>query len=142
MTHAPNVHAIGRRRRLSQGPSLGINGHRARRRKPIVSASAESASQDTLRGTEREPIVQAQPLEGASEEVEHTWRVKQVPMAHVFPAPQGPTTCETVHGPASGGMSPPHARVSMHWNTSMQVPPVVHSASAVQAPLGKQSGPA
>jgi hypothetical protein len=68
--------------------------------------------------------------------------VKQVPTAHVSSALHAPMTCDTVHGPESGGVSPPHARVSMHWKTSMQVAPIVHSASVVHAPLGKQSGPA
>lgn len=72
----------------------------------------------------------------------HTLRVWQTPTEQEPSSPQGPTTCETVQGPESGGRSPPQPRVSMHCLTLMHVALPVHVASELHSAVGEQRGPA
>jgi len=71
----------------------------------------------------------------------HTLRVVQVPVAQVPSPPQGPTTCESVQGSASGSILPPQLRVSTHCLTSMHAAPPLQAESEVHSAMGAQKGP-
>jgi hypothetical protein len=70
--------------------------------------------------------------------VVHTRRARHTPALQVSPAPHGPTTWSSVHGSASGGIIPPHARCSMHCITAVQRALAPHSASPVHSGVGAQ----
>lgn len=55
-----------------------------------------------------------------------------------LPSPaQAPATCSSLHGSASGGISPPQPRVSMHCMTCMHVP-ALQSESLPHSAVGAQ----